>query len=127
MSSQLKPAKIEAEHSKFARGVYAFRELAYRGVGPELMQMRYVINFFKGMTFIWILFLMNYFNNYSTGMYLYFCLHGSYGIFWLLKDIYYPDSSFKQMSTYISTILLATVLTLYWMIPLSIATGHGIQ
>lgn len=91
------------------------------------MQMRYVINFFKAMTFLWILFLMNYFNNYSTGMYLYFCLHGSYGIFWLLKDIYYPDSSFKQMSTIISAILLAGVLTLYWMIPLSIATGHGIQ
>jgi hypothetical protein len=59
------------------------------------MKMRHVINFFKGTTFLWVLFLMQTYNNYSTGMYLYLCLHGSYGMFWVLKDLTFPDPRFN--------------------------------
>jgi hypothetical protein len=91
------------------------------------MPMRYFINIFKGFTFIWILLLMWYFNNYSTSMKVYLFLHGTYGIFWLIKDILYPDSSFKQVASVGSLIVLITVLLLYWLIPVTIASGHGIQ
>jgi hypothetical protein len=89
--------------------------------------MRYGINLFKGATFMWVLFLMWYFNNYSTGMYLYLFLHGSYGIFWLLKDIFCPDVVFKQLASIGSYFLLTLLLVLYWVMPITIASGQGIQ
>lgn len=95
--------------------------------GPKIMPMRYVINIFKGLTFIWIIALMWYFNNYSNGMKLYLFLHGTYGIFWLLKDLLYPDSSFKQVASVGSLVLLAAALFMYWMMPVTIATGLGVQ
>lgn len=115
-------------HSSFAQHLYAFREYAYTDIlGPKIMPMRYVINVFKGLTFLWVLFLMAYFNNYSTAMQLYLFLHGTYGIFWLFKDLYFPDASFKRMASFGSLVLLTLVLTLYWLMPVSIATGYGIQ
>ncbi len=76
---------------------------------------------------MWVLLLMWYFNNYSTGMYLYLFLHGSYGIFWLLKDIFCPDVVFKQLASIGSYFLLTLLLVLYWVMPITIASGHGIQ
>lgn len=89
--------------------------------------MRYVINIFKGLTFIWVLALMWYFNNYSTAMWLYLFLHGSYGIFWLIKDLLYPDASFKQVASVGSLAVLSGVLVLYWLMPVTIAVGEGLQ
>ena len=60
-------------------------------------------------------------------MKLYLFLHGTYGIFWLLKDLLYPDASFKQMASVGSLIVLTTALCLYWMMPVTIATGYGVQ
>lgn len=70
---------------------------------------------------------MWHFKNYSNGMKLYLFLHGTYGIFWLLKDLLYPDASFKQMASVGSLIVLTTALCLYWMMPVTIATGYGVQ
>lgn len=70
---------------------------------------------------------MNWYENYSSGMYLYLFLHGTYGIFWLLKDIFYPDASFKQVASLTSTLILVIVLSMYWVIPVTIASGNGIQ
>jgi hypothetical protein len=89
--------------------------------------MRYVINIFKGTTFLWVLFLMNLFQNYSTGMWLYFCLHGSYGLAWLTKDLTFPDGRFMQKSSIGSNILGFVFLTGYWLIPLPLAAGFGIS
>lgn len=91
------------------------------------MPMRYVINLFKGFTFIWILFLMFTFDNFSRGMYLYLFLHGTYGIAWLIKDIAFPDASFKQQASVISLIVLSGVLFGYWTMPVMIAMGWGVQ
>lgn len=60
-------------------------------------------------------------------MYVYLFLHGTYGMAWLIKDLIFPDASFMGKSTFGAMILLATVLTLYWCIPLSIAAGYGLQ
>jgi protein-S-isoprenylcysteine O-methyltransferase Ste14 len=70
---------------------------------------------------------MYYFNNFSTGMYLYLFLHGSYGIFWVIKDIVFPDASFKEMGSIPVLGAGFVLLLMYWMIPVTIASGLGIQ
>jgi len=60
--------------------------------GPKIIPIRYTVNFFKGATLLFIYLLMSHYNNYSTGIYLYAALHGSYGIIWLLKDFTFPDA-----------------------------------
>ena len=70
---------------------------------------------------------MNYFNNFSTGMYLYLFLHGSYGILWVVKDITFPDFKFNVMAKLGSCIGSFLFLTLYWMIPVPLVVGYGIN
>lgn len=60
-------------------------------------------------------------------MYLYLFLHGTYGIFWLLKDLFYPDASFTKMASIGSLFVATALLLMYWMMPVTIATGYGIQ
>ena len=83
--------------------------------GPKRIKMKYIINFQKGGTLFYVLFLMFYFNNFSTTSYLYLSLHGTYGILWLLKDRILPDSSWERKSTFLSAIaIFFLVLGPYW-------------
>ena len=91
------------------------------------MPLRYVINFFKGMTIFWVLFLMFYFRSFSVGIWVYLFLHGTYGMAWVLKDIYFPDATFLQKGTAGSLILLFVFLSLYWFIPIPLAAGYGVH
>ncbi len=54
---------------------------------------------------IYIIILMFYYQNFSQAMFTYLLLHGSYGklvdlvvyvigIFWIIKDIIFPDPAF---------------------------------
>lgn len=96
--------------------------------GPkEFMEMRHIINFFKGATVFYIVLLMWWYQNFSTGMYLYLGLHGSYGMAWLFKDFVFGDKSFTRRASIGSLIVLSTALTLYWMVGWFIASGRGIQ
>jgi len=92
-----------------------------------VVKLRHIINTFKGLTFLWVLFLMNVFNNYSTGMYLYLFLHGTYGIFWVLKDLSFPDFKFNVQARLGSAIMGFLFLVLYWLIPVPLAAGYGID
>lgn len=96
----------------------------YEG-GRPVLPLRYVINLFKGFTFIWILSLMHFTGNKSAGMYLYLFLHGTYGLCWLTKDIIYPDATFKRSASVGSLIVLTLFLTGYWAIPIPLALGYG--
>jgi hypothetical protein len=60
-------------------------------------------------------------------MYLYLFLHGTYGIAWLIKDVIFPDTTFKQVASLGSLMAIVSLLWLYWMIPITIALGRGIQ
>lgn len=86
-----------------------------------------VVNFFKGATAFYIVLLMWWYQNFSTGMYLYLGLHGSYGMAWLFKDLIFGDKSFARMATLGSLLGTSAVLTLYWMIGWFIASGLGVQ
>jgi len=89
--------------------------------GPPFVKMKQIINFQKGGTFFYVLFLMYYFNNFSLTSYLYLALHGTYGFLWLLKDRIFPDSSWERKITATSAVACVLfVLAPYWISPLLI-------
>jgi len=90
--------------------------------GPAFIPMRYHANLHKGSMFFYILALMCYFDNFTLGAYLYLALHGSYGFFWLIKDITFPDPGFERNVTVMSFLmpwpiaLIPYMFIPYWMI-----------
>ena len=71
--------------------------------------------------------LMKYYNNYSTGAWLYLSLHGTYGLLWFLKDMVFPDKSFQNYLTIIPSILVSLFLLSYWLMGFEIMCGLGDQ
>lgn len=120
---------MKESEDKFTTHLASFRDYIYTDLlgGPKLLPLRYVINFFKCLTFVWVIGLMIYFQNTSKGMYLYLFLHGSYGLCWCVKDLFWPDQNFKQKGTLGSLIALALFLLCYWSMPVTIAMGYGVQ
>ena len=85
--------------------------------GPKFIKLKYIINFQKGGTLMFVWILMNYFQNFSTCAYIYLSLHGTYGLVWLLKDQVMPDKNWESKATLISTIIsFSSVLLPYWII-----------
>ena len=72
--------------------------------GPGLLPFAYIINFNKGTMFIYLYALMVYFDNFSTGAWIYLALHSSYGFFWVFKDTVFPDPGFMQKISFSSFI-----------------------
>lgn len=64
--------------------------------GPKIIKFNWIINAQKTGTIFIMSFLMFYYNNYSTGAWLYLSLHGTYGLLWFLKDMVFPDKSFQH-------------------------------
>lgn len=100
--------------------------LCYESGGPRLLKIRHLANFFKGTTFLWVFMLMNYFESYIPAMFLYLLLHGSYGILWVIKDIWFPDELFNREASHVSLLAGTTLLASYWMIPVPLAAGYGV-
>ena len=61
--------------------------------------MQATINFQKGLMPLYCLGLMVYFNNFSRGAWLYFTLHGSYGVLWILGYLIFPNKGFSHNIT----------------------------
>lgn len=59
-------------------------------------------------------------------MCLYLFLHGSYGICWVVKDLWFPDARLMRKGSIGSQVVLFILLVLYWMIPVPLAAGYGI-
>jgi hypothetical protein len=95
--------------------------------GSHVLPIRVITNIFKGATGIYVYCLMCYFDNFSLGLILYALLHGSYGLCWLTKDLLYPDPAFKKKASVGSLLVATLLLSMYWIIPISIAGGSGIQ
>ena len=66
--------------------------LALTPPGPRA---QWIINFQKGGTLPYVLFLMYYFDHYSVPAYFYAAAHGSYGIIWLIKHFVTPDDKVR--------------------------------
>ena len=85
--------------------------------GKPLIPFRYVINFNKGTMGLYLYSLMCYFDNFSTGAWIYLALHGSYGMFWTIKDCAFPDPAFMRKATLSSiAFALAVAIIPYYMI-----------
>ena len=95
--------------------------------GPKLIKFNWIINAQKTGTIIIMSFLMYYFQNYSTGAWLYLSLHGTYGLIWFLKDMVFPDKSFQQKLAIIPSILVTIFLLSYWLMGFEIMCGIGDQ
>lgn len=85
--------------------------------GPAFIPFRYTVNLAKGGMPFYILSLMFYFNNFSTAAWIYFCLHGSYGVFWVFRDVVFPDPGFLRKQTFISMLMPWPVALLPYLIP----------
>jgi len=86
--------------------------------GPRFLKLNWVINFQKGMTLVWVLVLMWWFDNFSIQAWIYLILHGSYGIIWVIKDMVIPDRRWQTTIT-LGGALMALLLVLgpYWVAP----------
>ena len=69
------------------------------------------------MTAMVVTALMFWFDNFSTGAWIYLALHGSYGFLWLLKDRIYPDPKWEERVSIPYAILVFFALGLYWIAP----------
>ena len=85
--------------------------------GGPIMPFHMLVNFNKGTMGIYLFILMCYFDNFSTGAWVYLALHGNYGICWWLKDRVFPDLGFGQPATLMSCLLpFPVALIPYYMI-----------
>lgn len=88
------------------------------------MKLKYPINLHKGITFLVVLALMFYYQNFSIGCWVYLALHGSYGFLWLLKDQVFPDNQWEQRVSVPYGIFVFFVLGLYWIAPWILISKH---
>jgi len=95
--------------------------------GPKIIKFNWIINAQKTGTIFLMFFLMVYYNNFSTGAWLYLSLHGTYGLLWFLKDMVFPDKSFQAKLTVVPALLVSLFLLSYWLMGFEIMCGLGDQ
>jgi hypothetical protein len=87
----------------------------YSSTMVQVPKMKYIIDTFKVLTLpfqLFILFYMNQMNN--TTMWVYVALHGSYGIFWIMKSYWFGDESWNQPGSLSWGGYVAGGLLLFW-------------
>ena len=95
--------------------------------GPKLIKFNWIINAQKTGTIFLMFLLMIYYNNFSTGAWLYLSLHGAYGLLWFLKDMVFPDKSFQVKLTVVPALLVSLFLLSYWLMGFEVMCGLGDQ
>jgi len=89
--------------------------------GPKLLPMHFIVNINKGTMCVYLFAMMCYFDNFSTGAWVYLALHGNYGICWWVKDVVFPDKGFAAPATLMSLALPFPIALIpyyyigYWM------------
>ena len=62
------------------------------------LKQKYFIDIHKGITPLFIIFLIYYFDSWSNiEAVIYLALHGSYGILWITKSYLFPDRQWEQV------------------------------
>ena len=95
--------------------------------GPKLIKFNWIINAQKTGTIFLMFSLMIYYNNFSTGAWLYLSLHGTYGLLWFLKDMVFPDKSFQTKLSVVPALLVSLFLLSYWLMGFEVMCGLGDQ
>ena len=88
------------------------------------MKIKFPINLHKGLTAGVVLSLMLWFDNFSTGAWVYLALHGSYGFLWLMKDRLYPDKKWEEDVSIPYAVLVFVALGMYWIAPFILISQH---
>ena len=89
------------------------------------MKQKHFIDFHKGITFLYILFLINWYSAYdNTTIWVYLGLHGTYGVLWVLKSMIFPDKSWEIKTGFLYGLFILTGLSLYWISPWIIVSGY---
>jgi len=95
------------------------------------IKQKYVIDFSKSVTWIVVLGLICCFNKQESifhqdniTAWIYFCLHGSYGIMWVMKSNIFPDKSWEEKANLPYAIFMLVCLMAYWS-PAFIITTQG--
>jgi len=89
------------------------------------MKQKHFINFHKGITFLYILALINYYDaSDNITIWIYLGLHGTYGILWIIKSLTFPDKSWEQKTNLIYGFIILFGLSLYWISPWIIVSGY---
>ena len=89
------------------------------------MKQKHFIDFHKGITFIYILFLINWYSAHdNTTIWVYLGLHGTYGILWILKSMIFPDKSWEIKTGLFYGLFILAGLSLYWISPWIIVSGY---
>ncbi|NCQ68195.1 MAG: DUF1295 domain-containing protein [Microcystis aeruginosa W13-15] len=87
------------------------------------MKIKHAINWHKFLSFLIILGLMAFYNNFTPLAWIYLALHGTYGLMWLIKDRLYPDQQWEKEIPLAMGIFTFIVLGLYWVAPFIIVSG----
>ena len=91
------------------------------------MKQKYFIDSHKGVTFLAILVMMAYFNQWQNPTaWVYLALHGTYGILWVLKSRIFPDKQWETDRGLWFGLVIWAGLSLYWIAPY-IITSRGVQ
>jgi steroid 5-alpha reductase family enzyme len=91
------------------------------------MKQKFFINTHKGFTFLAILGMMMYFNQWDNiTAWLYLALHGTYGLLWVLKSRVFPDRQWESKTSPAYAVVIWSSLSLYWIAGF-IITSRSIQ
>ncbi len=91
------------------------------------MKQKYFIDSHKGVTFIAILLMMAWFNQWQNPTaWVYLALHGTYGWLWVLKSRVFPDKQWEQKASPWYALVIWGGLSLYWIAPF-IITSQNVQ
>ena len=89
------------------------------------MKQKHFIDFHKGITFLYILALINCYDAFNNiTIWIYLGLHGTYGILWIIKSLIFPDKSWEQKTNLIYGLIILFGLSLYWISPWIIVSGY---
>ncbi len=89
------------------------------------MKKKHFIDSHKGVTGIAILIMMAVFDQWhNPTARVYFAIHGTYGMLWVLKSRIFPDTSWAQPIGLVYAIYIWIGLTLYWASPLIITSQN---
>jgi steroid 5-alpha reductase family enzyme len=89
------------------------------------MKQKHFINSHKGVTFLAVLLMMTWFNQWQNPTaWLYLALHGTYGWLWVLKGQLFPDKQWEPGCSIWYGLYIWAGLSLYWVTPYIITSTN---
>ncbi len=91
------------------------------------MKQKHFIDSHKGATSLFVLLMMALYDHWSSPTaWVYFAIHGGYGIMWVIKSLSFPDKQWEQECGIGYGLYIWGGLSLYWVTPWLIVS-QGIE